>query len=182
MKNKKNTDAPNFENPAEAARAWAAEYEARIAAEKERDKAKTERGQISSGREATALATIMLANREISKLKAVQQATPVLESKRPAIQSQQAKHAINYIAEIDRIGQQQATNSLAIQYATCEQVSKATDWPYEWHPLRQWCNRFKQKPIDLEINGNTVKAWPASAWKAVFGVDILALREDGVLV
>jgi len=124
-----------FEDPAAAARAWANEYEARLAAEKERDRAKYERGQISSRREATALARLVLSNREVAKLKG--------ETVRPS------------------------------EYATVEQVSKATNWQYEWHPLRRWCNKNKQPPV--MVNG--VYAWPASAWKAVFGVDLESIAK-----
>jgi len=184
MKNNKTTEPPNFENPAEAARAWANEYEARIAAEKERDEAKTARGQISSRREATALARTMLANREIDRLKATLPTTQTYQSNEPLAQATRAPLAIEYVAESFKKAELTTAVPLAIGYATVEQVTAALDdkTGFDWHELRKWCNSKKTPPISRMTGDGPVYAWPASAWKAVFGVDIVALREDGVLV
>lgn len=60
---------PNFTNPAEAARAWALEFEAKLVAIEERDHAVKTKMQISDKKTATAMATASAAVRETNKLK-----------------------------------------------------------------------------------------------------------------
>ena len=60
---------PNFMNPAEAARAWALEFEAKLVAIEERDHAVKTKMQISDKKTATAMATASAAVRETNKLK-----------------------------------------------------------------------------------------------------------------
>ncbi|MCM8510915.1 Rha family transcriptional regulator [Acinetobacter bereziniae] len=60
---------PNFSNPAEAARAWAIEYEAKQIAEQERDHAIATKAEISDRKTATAMATASAKSRQAEALK-----------------------------------------------------------------------------------------------------------------
>jgi len=60
---------PNFSNPAEAARAWANEYEMKQLAERQRDEAIKTKAYISDKKTATAMATTSKYSRENEKLK-----------------------------------------------------------------------------------------------------------------
>lgn len=61
---------PDFTNPAEAARAWASEFEAKTKAIEERDEAIRTKAWIGSKREATAMSAASKAIREVRQLKA----------------------------------------------------------------------------------------------------------------
>ncbi|MDQ9041004.1 Rha family transcriptional regulator [Acinetobacter nosocomialis] len=60
---------PNFFDPAEAARAWADQYEAKQVACKERDHAIATKAEISDKKTATAMATASVKSRQAEKLK-----------------------------------------------------------------------------------------------------------------
>ncbi|MDO7392124.1 ORF6N domain-containing protein [Acinetobacter baumannii] len=60
---------PNFFDPAEAARAWADQYEAKQVAFKERDHAIATKAEISDKKTATAMATASVKSRQAEKLK-----------------------------------------------------------------------------------------------------------------
>ena len=62
---------PDFTNPASAARAWAIQYEASQTLTIERDHAIATKAQIGDKRQATSMAKVAVANREITKLKAL---------------------------------------------------------------------------------------------------------------
>lgn len=63
-----NPALPDFSNPAEAARAWANQYEQRLLAEHQRDEAIRTKAEIGSRREATAMATASAATRRANAL------------------------------------------------------------------------------------------------------------------
>lgn len=63
------TALPDFSNPAEAARAWANEYEQKQLAIRQRDEALRTKAWISTRSQATAMATASAATRENNKLK-----------------------------------------------------------------------------------------------------------------
>lgn len=59
------------------------------------------------------------------------------------------------------------------RHATVRVVEKAMSEKFAWLPLRKWCSvngvRAKDVPDPLYT---TVKAWPAAAWSAVYGIDL----------
>ncbi len=58
--------------------------------------------------------------------------------------------------------------------ATVMQVEEAMKRDYEWRPLRKWCLERSIVPeiVPDKRFPNGVKAWPASAWLAVYGIDL----------
>lgn len=129
---------PNFTDPAAAAIAWAAEYQAKQAAMLERDEAIRTKAQIGSRREATAMATAAKATREVEKLK-------------------------------DQLG-------FSARHATIMQVESKTNRSFSYLPLRKWCKQHGVKAESVpDKRYESVKAWPASAWLEVYGVDLSQL-------
>lgn len=61
-------ELPNFSNPADAARAWADQYEQRQIAEAQRDEAVRTKAMIGTKREATAMAKASAATRKVNQL------------------------------------------------------------------------------------------------------------------
>ena len=62
-------------------------------------------------------------------------------------------------------------------HATILQVESKLGREFDFHPLRRWCNKNQIKPDtvpDKRYPGG-VKAWPASAWMAEYGVDLMEL-------
>ena len=62
-------------------------------------------------------------------------------------------------------------------HATILQVESKLGREFDFHPLRRWCNLNKVAPDtvpDKRYPGG-VKAWPASAWMAEYGVDLAEL-------
>ncbi len=62
-------------------------------------------------------------------------------------------------------------------HATILQVESKLSREFDFHPLRRWCNKNQIKPDtvpDKRYPGG-VKAWPASAWMAEYGVDLMEL-------
>ena len=62
-------------------------------------------------------------------------------------------------------------------HATILQVESKLGRECDFHPLRRWCNKNQIKPDtvpDKRYPGG-VKAWPAAAWMAEYGVDLMEL-------
>ena len=62
-------------------------------------------------------------------------------------------------------------------HATILQVESKLGREFDFHPLRRWCNKNHVKPDtvpDKRYPGG-VKAWPAAAWMAEYGVDLAEL-------
>ncbi len=61
--------------------------------------------------------------------------------------------------------------------ATILQVERKLGRDFDFHPLRRWCNLNKVAPdtVPDKRYPNGVKAWPAGAWMAVYGVDLVEL-------
>ena len=63
------------------------------------------------------------------------------------------------------------------RHATILQVQGKLGREFDFHPLRRWCNKNQVKPDtvpDKRYPGG-VKAWPAAAWMAEYGVDLAEL-------
>lgn len=130
---------PDFANPASAARAWAIQYEAAQTLAIERDHAIKTKAQIGDKRQATSMAKVAVANREVAKLK-------------------------------DQLG-------FSARHATILQVEEALGGEFHFLPLRNWCKHGAVTPevVPDKRYPNGVKAWPAGAWLAVYGVDLVEL-------
>lgn len=129
---------PNFTDPAAAAIAWAAEYQAKQAAMLERDEAIRTKAQIGSRREATAMATAAKATRE----------------------AEQLRHELGF----------------SVRHATVMQVNAKTGQEFDYVPLRRWCKQRGIKAVSVpDKRYESVKAWPADAWRDAYGVDLCAL-------
>ena len=59
------------------------------------------------------------------------------------------------------------------KHATVKAVHKATSTVYAWLALRTWCkaNGESPKTVTDPLYGD-VKAWPAGAWDAVYGISL----------
>lgn len=129
---------PNFTDPAAAAIAWAAEYQAKQAAMLERDEAIRTKAQIGSRREATAMATAAKATRE----------------------AEQLRHELGF----------------SVRHATVMQVNAKTGQEFDYVPLRRWCKQRGIKAVSVpDKRYESVKAWPADAWRDAYGIDLCAL-------
>lgn len=71
----------------------------------------------------------------------------------------------------------------SIKHATITRVEKATGrkGEFKFAPLRRWCrdNGVEARDVPDERYGS-VKAWPAEAWLAVYGIDLKKLAGGGV--
>ena len=61
--------------------------------------------------------------------------------------------------------------------ATILQVERKLGRDFDFHPLRRWCNKNHIKPdtVPDKRYPDGVKAWPAAAWMAEYGVDLMEL-------
>ncbi|WP_232623399.1 hypothetical protein [Citrobacter koseri] len=71
----------------------------------------------------------------------------------------------------------------SVKHATITRVEKATGrkGEFKFTPLRRWCrdNGVEARDVPDERYGS-VKAWPAEAWLAVYGIDLKKLAGGGV--
>lgn len=102
----------------------------------QRDHAIATKAQIGSKREATAMANVAKANKEVARLK-------------------------------DQLG-------FSVRQATILQVEDATGQDFDFLPLRRWCqaNEVIAESVPDKRYPKGVKAWPAAAWKACYGIDL----------
>ena len=63
------------------------------------------------------------------------------------------------------------------RHATILQVEKKLKRDFDFHPLRRWCNQNYVKPdtVPDKRYPDGVKAWPAAAWMACYGIDLGSL-------
>lgn len=63
------------------------------------------------------------------------------------------------------------------RHATILQVEAATERVFDFVPLRRWCNHngVKAETVPDKRYPGGVKAWPAAAWMAAYGVDLTEL-------
>lgn len=66
--------------------------------------------------------------------------------------------------------------SIGSKYAGVSAVHELTGVLYAFAPLDQWCiaNGSVSKMGDCKVNG-LASAWPADAWRDVYGIDLAAL-------
>lgn len=132
---------PDFSNPAAAARAWAIQYEASQALAIERDHAIKTKAQIGDKRQATSMAKVAVANREVAKLK-------------------------------DQLGfNTRHATVIAVEGASGKKFGKQ-----DWRPLKAWCKANGASSVTVPCaRYGKAQAWPAGAWGAVYGVDLVEL-------
>ncbi len=116
----------------------------------------------------------------------------VIAEKEKVSISMERDHAINTKAEIG--SRREATsmakasaetrraNKLAkqlgecIEFATVKAVENKTKKEHPFFPLRKYCKEHGLTPNDVpDKTYGTVKAWPAEAWLAVYGVDVVVM-------
>ncbi len=62
------------------------------------------------------------------------------------------------------------------RHATVIAVQRATGTRHDWLPLRRWCKANGLEAVDVpDARYGTAKAWPAGAWSACHGVDLVEL-------
>ena len=92
-------------------------------------------------------------------------------SKREATAMATASNAVKEVARLkDQLG-------FSVRQATIMQVEDATGREYEFLPLRRWCvaNEVVAESVPDKRYPNGVKAWPAGAWAACYGVSLTSL-------
>lgn len=63
-----------------------------------------------------------------------------------------------------------------IEFATVKAVENKTKKEHPFFPLRKYCKEHGLTPNDVpDKTYGTVKAWPAEAWLAVYGVDVVVM-------
>ncbi|KMJ43695.1 hypothetical protein AB204_18195 [Xenorhabdus khoisanae] len=60
--------------------------------------------------------------------------------------------------------------------ATVLAVERATERKFRWQPLKKWCKENKIEPHTApDERYGTVRSWPATAWLAVYDIDLSKL-------
>ena len=64
----------------------------------------------------------------------------------------------------------------SVKHATITKVENLTKGEFKFAPLRKWCRENGVEAVDVpDPRYGSVKAWPAGAWMAVYGVDLKSL-------
>lgn len=142
---------PDFTNPAEAARAWAEQFEQKLLAEKERDEAIRTKAEIGTRREATAMAT---ASREKRRADAL--AEQLGEGKRfktvKAIANRLKQYFILKPTLYQQVGK--ALTSLSHLYSAEIRQVESTEYgsvkAYDWRVIDAFFVEVESRPHYLE--------------------------------
>lgn len=117
-----------------------------------------------------AIAAIAWANEYQARVNA--EATKAqIGSKREATAMATASKAVKEVSRLkDQLG-------FSVRQATILQVEDATGQYFDFLPLRRWCtaNEVVAESVPDRRYPKGVKAWPAAAWAACYGVDLSSL-------
>lgn len=117
-----------------------------------------------------AIAAIAWANEYQARVNA--EATKAqIGSKREATAMATASKAVKEVSRLkDQLG-------FSVRQATILQVEDATGQDFDFLPLRRWCtaNEVVAESVPDKRYPKGVKAWPADAWSACYGVDLSSL-------
>jgi phage regulator Rha-like protein len=110
---------------------------------------------------------------EEAKLKAEAERDEAIRTK-AMIGSKREATAMNTAARATREAERLREELGASQrHATVAAVERALKKTLDWVPLRRWCKSAGLSAVEVpDARFGTVKAWPAAAWKAVYGVDL----------
>ncbi|MEY2875876.1 MAG: hypothetical protein RLZZ373_3247 [Pseudomonadota bacterium] len=110
---------------------------------------------------------------EEAKLKAEAERDEAIRTK-AMIGSKREATAMNTAARATREAERLREELGASQrHATVAAVERALKKTLDWVPLRRWCKVAGLSAVEVpDARFGTVKAWPAAAWKAVYGVDL----------
>ncbi|MFT2793656.1 ORF6N domain-containing protein [Serratia sp. T13T92] len=127
---------------------------------------------------------------ELSKLEIIQIA---LESEKGRLaEKERADHAVRTKSQISRKREASALGKLSaatrkcrdleerlgesVKHATITKVENLTNGEYKFTPLRKWCRENGVEAVDVpDPRYGSVKAWPAAAWMAIYGIDLKSL-------
>ncbi|RDL26841.1 ORF6N domain-containing protein [Serratia fonticola] len=127
---------------------------------------------------------------ELSKLEIIQIA---LESEKGRLAAEErADHAERTKSQISRKREASALGKLSaatrkcrdleerlgesVKHATITKVENLTNGEFKFAPLRKWCRENGVEAVDVpDPRYGSVKAWPAAAWMAIYGVDLKSL-------
>lgn len=64
----------------------------------------------------------------------------------------------------------------SVKHATITKVENLANGEFKFAPLRKWCRENGVEAVDVpDPRYGSVKAWPAAAWMAIYGVDLKSL-------